>query len=217
MSVEDFELKLKQYNPDLEYYSGYKTSEDKVQLRCKKCGTIFERYASCVRKKKKIRCYQCEKNETARKKDLEKQKKQLEKEATNYSNLFIGNMMFSICEECGEIVYGNRRYCSQKCNQKALDRKKDYKRRSRMKNNGNYDYTISLTKLIKRDNNICYLCGKECNLNDYTYNGNTFIAGNYYPSIEHIVPLSKGGTHTWNNIKLAHRICNTLKKDNLII
>lgn len=49
--IENFILRLKEYNPNIIYYSGYKDSESKVKLKCIKCENIFERYASCVRKK----------------------------------------------------------------------------------------------------------------------------------------------------------------------
>lgn len=31
------------------------------------------------------------------------------------------------------------------------------------------------------------------------------------PSVEHIVPLSRGGGNRWNNKLLAHKICNSLR------
>lgn len=71
----------------------------------------------------------------------------------------------------------------------------------------------SLKELYKRDKGICYICGNKCDYEDYTYRGNTFIAGNYYPSIDHVIPISKGGTDDWNNLKLAHRLCNSIKSD----
>lgn len=27
------------------------------------------------------------------------------------------------------------------------------------------------------------------------------------------VPLAKGGTHSWGNVRVAHRICNSIKND----
>lgn len=35
--------------------------------------------------------------------------------------------------------------------------------------------------------------------------------GDNYPSVDHIVPLAKGGLHSWDNVQLAHFKCNTLK------
>ncbi len=35
-------------------------------------------------------------------------------------------------------------------------------------------------------------------------------------TIEHIVPLAHGGTHTWDNVAPAHYLCNQNKGDNLL-
>ena len=32
-------------------------------------------------------------------------------------------------------------------------------------------------------------------------------------TVEHIVPISKGGTHTWDNVAPAHAKCNFQKSD----
>lgn len=67
---------------------------------------------------------------------------------------------------------------------------------------------ITLSKLIKRDGGICQICGLPC------FCGGDYLA-DLYPTIDHIVPLSKGGGHTWNNVQLAHRVCN-INKSNMI-
>jgi 5-methylcytosine-specific restriction endonuclease McrA len=36
-----------------------------------------------------------------------------------------------------------------------------------------------------------------------------------YPTHDHIVPVSKGGKHTWDNAQLAHFECNTKKNAKL--
>ena len=54
----------------------------------------------------------------------------------------------------------------------------------------------------------------QVDLKDLTDINNVFVAGDNYPSVDHIKPISKGGTHTWDNIQLAHRYCNTIKSDN---
>lgn len=74
-----------------------------------------------------------------------------------------------------------------------------------------FDETISLKSLIKRDKGICKICGKPTNENDIT-NGHI---GRLYPTLDHIIPLSKGGTHTWDNVQLAHMSCNAGKCDRL--
>jgi len=36
-------------------------------------------------------------------------------------------------------------------------------------------------------------------------------------SLDHIIPLSKGGTHTYNNVQLAHLSCNASKQDKILL
>jgi 5-methylcytosine-specific restriction endonuclease McrA len=33
------------------------------------------------------------------------------------------------------------------------------------------------------------------------------------PTVDHIIPLARGGSHTWDNVQLAHHLCNSLKGD----
>lgn len=92
----------------------------------------------------------------------------------------------------------------------------DNKRKQLAQNNGKYDEDITLWKLYERDCGICYLCGKKCDLTDYKKNQKGyFIAGKNYPSIEHVIPLARGGTHSWDNIMLACMDCNRKKHDKI--
>lgn len=61
---------------------------------------------------------------------------------------------------------------------------------------------IYVGKLYERDQGICQICRQEASW---------FAEPLYRPSVDHIIPLSKGGTHTWDNIQLAHVLCNTRK------
>ena len=36
-------------------------------------------------------------------------------------------------------------------------------------------------------------------------------------TLDHIVPLSRGGKHTWDNVACAHLICNEMKSDELTL
>jgi 5-methylcytosine-specific restriction endonuclease McrA len=47
-----------------------------------------------------------------------------------------------------------------------------------------------------------------CDWNDHSWSE---YSGPLYPSIDHIVPMSKGGDHVWNNVQVAHIICNSYK------
>lgn len=63
---------------------------------------------------------------------------------------------------------------------------------------------ITIHKLIKRDGLNCALCGLPC------YPGGDYQA-DLYPTIDHIIPISKGGGHTWDNVQVVHRRCNLNK------
>lgn len=81
---------------------------------------------------------------------------------------------------------------------------------------GKIEY-ITLDELIKRDKNVCHICKGKCNKKDFRRSKNgAFIALENYPSIDHVVALSNGGSHTWDNVKLAHFYCNSIKRDSII-
>ena len=66
--------------------------------------------------------------------------------------------------------------------------------------------TINLTRLYMRDKGVCQICGRDI---DFDCDPNS----DDYPSIDHIKPLAKGGLHQWDNVQLACRRCNSLKRD----
>lgn len=35
-------------------------------------------------------------------------------------------------------------------------------------------------------------------------------------TVEHKIPISKGGTHTWDNVAPAHYLCNMKKSDGIL-
>ena len=55
---------------------------------------------------------------------------------------------------------------------------------------------------------VCFVCKKP--INRFLRKPNFMAA-----TIEHIIPISKGGTHTWDNVAPAHAICNFGKADEL--
>ena len=119
-----------------------------------------------------------------------------------------------LCPVCG-LETTRRKYCSDKCANNAMNKRGEIRRRKKLQN-AMVDKDITVKGLFKRDEGKCYLCGKRCNFDDYIMRGNIFIAGDWYPSIDHVVPLAKGGDHSWENVRLAHRRCNSNKRDYLI-
>lgn len=108
------------------------------------------------------------------------------------------------CSWCGErftatSTAGTERYCSKRCASRA------YKL-------GSGRFAISARArlaIYERDAWTCQLCMEPVEaslmaldpLNDWA------------PSLDHIVPQSKGGTHGEDNLRLAHRWCNAVRGD----
>ncbi len=116
------------------------------------------------------------------------------------------------CEVCGKPYiahYPISKYCSTKC------ARKKYKHRARY-DGITVDKDITLQKLARRDGDQCKLCGLFVDWNDYEVTDDVVVCGNMYPSIDHITPISLGGVHSWNNVQLAHRICNSRKSNKFV-
>lgn len=109
------------------------------------------------------------------------------------------------CIVCGKTFKAKSR--NNKCCSKACSKRRDnLLHEKRIYKNGKPDLSITLAKLYKRDDGICQICRRSINFN---CDSNS----DYYPSIDHIIPISKGGEHQWDNVQLACRCCNTLKGD----
>lgn len=56
--------------------------------------------------------------------------------------------------------------------------------------------------VYRRDRGVCKLCGKKVS-------GRRGVLGGW--ELDHRVPLSRGGAHTYANVQLAHTECNLEK------
>lgn len=82
-----------------------------------------------------------------------------------------------------------------------------YLRRMRCYGDAEYDDAVTLRAVMKRDHGICMICGLPVDETDIK-NGHP---SKMYPTIDHIIPISAGGSHTWKNVQLAHNSCNARK------
>ena len=116
-----------------------------------------------------------------------------------------------ICIVCGkeyETYNPAQKTCSKECGKKLAHAHKH----KRIPKSQLVDKDITLEALYRRDSGVCYLCGKKCDWNDKTDKS----VGPAYPSIDHMIPIAKGGLHAWTNVKLAHFECNWKKSDALL-
>jgi 5-methylcytosine-specific restriction endonuclease McrA len=65
---------------------------------------------------------------------------------------------------------------------------------------------VSPRKIYERDGWRCRLCGRKLKRN-------AVVPHSLAPTIDHIVPLARGGTHEPSNVQAAHFLCNSLKGD----
>jgi len=120
------------------------------------------------------------------------------------------------CTECGETfetIQPNQLTCSKECSRLRKNRLRRHYKEERYNETNLIDKDITVKVLYKRDKGICYICGGKCDFKDHTQINGHFTAGPNYPSIDHIIPIARGGMHAWNNVKLAHHKCNSLKSD----
>ena len=120
------------------------------------------------------------------------------------------------CIECGGIFKGtslHQKLCSTECGRVRRNKQQRLCKDKRINDDNNIDKDISLETLYKRDKGICYICGGKCDFGDHTQTNGYFTAGPNYPSIDHIIPIARGGMHAWDNVKLAHHHCNSMKSD----
>lgn len=197
--------------------------EWKFVVRCQQCGFEFTTTSNTIRGKKNPNrrhcpnCYEGRIKLRQADKQIEKTrlKKKKEKERLN-QKLKNNQVSFKFCR-CGQLLPDPSRTVCDLCKKETKReqyRKKDVKRRAKLRR-VERDNSISLGKLFKRDDGLCYLCGGVCDWTDYQEINGTFIAGNSYPSVDHVIPISHGGSDTWDNIKLAHRLCNSKKRDKI--
>ena len=192
------------------------TRKDWFLLRCRECGHEFERFVDLHYP---TTCPECQRREVDRR-EVERR----EREGKRALMQRLVNLLAyeHVCPECGvRFRSGNPKklYCSTKCSNRAMWRRKSRRRGNqsthvaRAKRYGvEYDRSITLNRLIERDGMTCYLCGKTCTKDDNRWGS----FGPDYPTIDHVIPLSKGGTHTWDNVRVACGICNELKGDEVI-
>lgn len=118
------------------------------------------------------------------------------------------------CRRCGKTFstrkHNQAKYCNGRCSRAAQRDGHDFRDRAR-KHGVRYE-AFDKNKVFERDGWKCQLCG--CGLlRKYV----AFAKGQRpepnSPTIDHVVPLSRGGPHTYENTQAACWACNTRKGD----
>lgn len=204
-------------------------------MRCEYCGKEFDR-KNCTGRIPKYCSAECRKNVD---KDLKRIqyvgkrqtycefcKKELPKYKTKYCSdlcrrkhydiskgiIFDHKELTKKCPVCGKEFKtwkSQKATCSAKCSNRM--HYKDRRLKGKI-----VDKDITLVEVANKYNNQCQICGLLIDWNDKQEKDGAIICGHMYPSIDHIIPLSLGGLHSWDNVQLAHKICNSWKSNRYI-
>ena len=108
------------------------------------------------------------------------------------------------CEMCGAPSSNSehqrtRRFCTScaKENKRNVQRRRDHKKRAKGK-------LPTKAQVLDRWSNRCHLCEKKIDLDLPSMNRLGF-------TFDHVIPVSKGGTNDLQNIRPAHRSCNSAR------
>lgn len=140
-----------------------------------------------------------------RKRDrLERAQRKLAKAAAGPACRWPRTFYGCTCHDCGATFTHTFRamYCSPKCRVRADRRRRDMRKRAA------YVADVHRAKIFERDGGKCQLCGLKVDFSKVAPHPKS-------PTIDHVIPIAKGGTHEPSNAQLAHFSCNCLKSDRI--
>lgn len=86
-------------------------------------------------------------------------------------------------------------------------RKRGLRRKQKMRLLGTVKEPVCRWEVFKRDSWTCYICKRKVrNISNHPR----------MATLDHVIPISKGGSHTYSNIKTCCAECNCKKADNSI-
>lgn len=111
------------------------------------------------------------------------------------------------CPQCGQLVpmgLAKRIYCSRRCNK--ANARKAWKEKRRVQLSGGRYQRFTRREIFRRDRFTCMLCLRPLAMNASAPHPDS-------PTLDHRIPLSRGGSHSRQNVQAAHFHCNSLKSD----
>jgi len=113
------------------------------------------------------------------------------------------------CRVCGGAyltLYGDVT-CRDECTAAwRADRKREGKHRRRALKRDAYRAPVRRADIYARDNYMCQICEQPLDMD-------AAVPHPHAPTIDHVRPLARGGTHEPDNVQAAHFICNAIKSD----
>lgn len=204
---------------DFTYVDGFNGCDSYVKIQCNKCGFVFEKSMITIRQKQSQHfvCPHCEtlkkeEKRLKREKAAEERRERAKTRAAEKEAEREAKKRTVECKICGTkfVTYSSVKCCcSSECSKKYQNRLSSRRKDKRITEDRRIDKDITALKLYIRDGGKCWICGGRCDTNDYIIKDGVTICGDNYPSVDHVVPVCEGGEDSWDNVKLAHRICNS--------
>lgn len=175
--------------------------DPKVEQVCKACGQTFHR-ANLVRSCSPA----CQVQLKLRKERFLRRMATIRRKLDAAAKGTHGDAAFFYgpCQCCGTNYTTRRtevRWCSHACKRRQLNA------RRRARKQQAYVADVAPIAIYERDEWTCKICGLDVNRDQA-------VPWPFAPTIDHIIPLAKGGTHEPDNVQCAHFICNSMKSDN---
>lgn len=122
----------------------------------------------------------------------------LELDLDRFEKMYVrkdGSILYrTSCMQCYNLT--RRAYYNQwRRTHKEYHRNNQSERRARQK--GAKTTKVNFNEILMRDGSVCYLCNCSVPLYEIHY--------------DHVLPLSRGGSHSVDNIKVTHAVCNLRK------
>lgn len=132
----------------------------------------------------------------------------------NYANRKrTGGLVTKACPNCGDqfsFTHTGSALSRRRCSNCRIESKRRQRHRARdrrrTRTRAQWVEDVNRSDLYERDGWICGICGDPV---DQHADPQT----DWAPSLDHVVPLSQGGDHSYANSRTAHRWCNSVRGD----
>lgn len=204
-------------------YAAGKASGAKATFECQRCGTSFVSMTRYKPKYCSIECQHASRQQAANEATRERYKgRRHAKRARQRRNAAQRRLHMAKAGTTGTTIRADitclvcdthflatwwgrstNRACSEACEEQLRsDRKRDGKHRRRARQRSAYVAPVSRTAIYTRDKWICGICHRAIPKG-------ISVPHPMAATIDHIVPLSLGGTHEPANVRAAHFQCNS--------
>lgn len=99
----------------------------------------------------------------------------------------------------------------KKSKDKKKDKYKSFQKSYKARKMNAFVEDVSFDVVFKKDKGKCYICGIKVTTEFIDPNNKPLN----YATLDHVIPLNKGGLHCYDNVRLACYSCNGKKSDNI--